>query len=97
LRSKLISQTKAILPVINATLRTENADLLVLFKLRANIESLASKSSLLFDIERVTLTEFLTLLSKNIAEYDNGGLNPVDTSDLTLLAQRTIRELTELS
>ena len=97
LRSKLISQATAILPVINATLRAENADLFTLFKLRANLEALAKKSALLFDVERVALTEFLTLLSKKIAEYDSIGAAPVDTSDLTLLAQRTIRELTELS
>jgi len=97
LRAKLISHVSAIEPVIKATLRVENADLLPLFKLRANLENYASKSALLFDIERVTLTEFLTLLSKRIAEYDSNGALPVDTDNLVLLAQRTARELTELS
>lgn len=97
LRAKLITQTTAILPVINATLRTSNSDLMPLFKLRANLEYQAGKTALLFDIERDTVAEFLTLLSRRIAEYDSNGLNPVDIENVTLLAQRTIRELIELS
>ena len=97
LRAKLIAQTTAILPVINATLRTSNSDLMPLFKLRANLEYQAGKTAVLFDIERDTVAEFLTLLSRRIAEYDSNGSNPVDIENVTLLAQRTIRELTELS
>lgn len=97
LRSKLISQINAIEPVINATLKTADSDLLPLFKLRANLEFHASKTNILFDIEKDSLAQFLMVLSKCIAQYDVNNAMPVDTQDLMLLAQRTKRELMELS
>ena len=97
LRSKLISELNAIEPVIGATLKAPGSDLLPLFKMRASLEFYASKTNSLFDIEKDSLTQFLVVLSKCIAQYDMNNSMPVDTQDLMLLAQRTKRELTELS
>ena len=54
------------------------------------------KSDVLFDVEKDTLSEFLTKLSRHISMTDNQTVTPALTEELMLCGQRLINEINEL-
>lgn len=87
----------AIIPVINASFRAHDSELFPLFKLKADLESLALKSDVLFDVESHALAEFLTTLSTLISRFEAGLLESNDVDNLLLIGQRVMREVKELA
>jgi len=96
LRLKILPTLDAIIRVMNSDLRSQSNELFPLFKLKADLESYALKSNLLFDVERIALAEFLTDLSTQIAKYEASGLESKQVDELVLRAQRAHREVNEL-
>ncbi len=97
LRARALSLMQTITPMIGEVLSRADSNLFPLFKLRANLELVARKADLLFDIEQQELSGFLTVLSTCVARYESGILTRQEQSELSLAAERVIREMTELS
>ena len=97
LRARALSIMQLMTPIIASSLNQSDSDLFPLFKLRADLELLARKAELLFDVEQRELSGFLTLLSSSIARYESHLLSRREVDELLLLAQRVTREMTELS
>lgn len=97
LRARALQSMNAILPVIRNAFSHSEADLFPMFKLRADLELVARKADLLFDVEKRELQTFLTLLSSCVSHYESGVVTKQEVGDVVLLAQRVIREMSELS
>lgn len=96
LRLKVMPRMKAIIPMIGANLANESPQVFELFKLKADLEELALTSDVLFDVERIALSDFLTKLSSKMAMLETSAQQSHGRDDLVLAGQRVIKELTEL-
>jgi hypothetical protein len=96
-RKRVLHKMHAILPIISHVFQTQEPDPFPLFSLRADLETLLSKSDQLFPIERTVLAEFLSELSSSLARIDAGMESYDLLGELTLRGQRVISELTDLS
>lgn len=101
LRDKIVPKMQAILPMVVAPLPIEAADLFPLFRLKADLEALSSRASVLYEVEQHTLANFLAKLSTHIARVEAGvtedALFKKNVEDLVLSGQRVIIEVTELA
>jgi len=96
LRQKILPRMNALITILINGYQPEGENQFILYKLRADLESDVLKADVLFDIERETLTDFLTKLSTHIAGYESGQLSVKNTEDLILTGQRAINEINEL-
>ena len=96
LRHKILPRMKAILSIIGEGYAEQEQAKFSLFKLKADLEVYVPKSDVLFDVEKDTLLEFLTKLSRHISMTDNQAVTPALTEELMLCGQRLINEINEL-
>ena len=97
LRAKVIPKLKSILPIIISSMQSEDENLFPLFRLRADLEAYCLKSDVLFDEERLALTEFLEGLSSLLTSYKNNKETiQTELGEVILSGQRAIIELSEL-
>jgi len=68
----------------------------ILYKLKADLESDVLKAGVLFDVERLALTDFLTKLSTYISFYESDKSSANQAEDLILTGQRAVNEINEL-
>jgi len=96
LRSKIIPKIQALLPIIAQQLQSDEPDLFPIFRLKADLESVASRSQSLFFEEREAVNYFLATLSSEIARFEAGNSTDYGIDELVLSGQRAITELVEL-
>jgi len=51
LRGKIVPKMQAILPMVAASSRLDDSELFALFRLKADLEALSSRASVLYDVE----------------------------------------------
>ncbi|MDB4512099.1 hypothetical protein N9060_01415 [Arenicella sp.] len=95
LRRKALPKLKAILAMIEASLQSSQADMFPLFRLRADLETLCLKGDVLFDEERLALSEFLAKLSSSMSILTVNTEAQIALDELVLSGQRAINELSE--
>jgi len=86
----------ALLAILIKGYQSNTQDMFRFYKLKADLESDVLKADVLFDIERETLTDFLTKLSSYIAQYESEQLSVDKADDLILCGQRVVNEINEL-
>lgn len=96
LRQKILPRMNAVLIILVNGYRPEGDDKFILYKLKADLEGDVLKADVLFEVERVTLADFLTKLSTYIARYDSDELSTKKAEGLILTGQRLINEINEL-
>jgi len=96
LRQKILPRMNALLTVLINGYQPQSEDKFILYKLKADLESDVLKAGVLFDVERETLTDFLTKLSTYIAHCEAEQLSATQNEDLILTGQRVVNEINEL-
>ena len=95
LRQKILPRMDALLSLLTENFEEGNTKFAI-FKLKADLESFMSKSSVLYEVEQKALTDFLTRLSRYISKLDSDSVLYQDTQDLILSGQRAHNEMSEL-
>jgi len=96
LRQKILPRMNALLTILVNGYQSDGDEKFTLYKLKADLESDVLKADVLFEVERITLTEFLTNLSTYIAHYESEQSSVIQIEDLILTGQRAINEINEL-
>ena len=96
LRQKILPRMDALLTILVNGYQAEGEEKFILYKLKADLESDVLKASVLFDVERLALTDFLTKLSTYISFYESDKSSANQAEDLILTGQRAVNEINEL-
>lgn len=96
LRQKILPRMNALMTVLMNGYQPQSEDKFILYKLKADLEGDVLKADVLFDVERITLADFLTKLSTYIAQCEAEQLSAKQSEDLILTGQRVINEINEL-
>ena len=96
LRQKILPRMNALMAVLMNGYQPQSEDKFILYKLKADLEGDVLKADVLFDVERITLADFLTKLSTYIAQCEAEQLSAKQSEDLILTGQRVINEINEL-
>lgn len=102
LRRRVLPRLQSILPMIVSAFNSkqpasEKFTFFPLFRLRADLEALCLKSDVLFEIERMALSDFLVKLSPVVGKLEEGLAETEDIDELLLSGQRAINEISELA
>ena len=96
LRQKILPRMDALLTILVNGYQAEGEEKFILYKLKADLESDVLKAGVLFDVERLALTDFLTKLSTYISFYESDKSSVNQAEDLILTGQRAVNEINEL-
>ena len=96
LRQKILPRMNALMTVLMNGYQPQSEDKFILYKLKADLEGDVLKADVLFDVERITLADFLTKLSTYMAQCEAEQLSAKQSEDLILTGQRVINEINEL-
>ena len=96
LRRKIVASMEALLPYVQALPNGDRASHFPLFRLRAELEQLATHSDVLLVEEKNRLNLFLANLSTLFSLSETGLASTREMTDVLLLGQRVIHESTEL-
>ena len=96
LRQKILPRMNALMAILMNGYQPQSEDKFILYKLKADLEGDVLKADVLFDVERITLADFLTKLSTYMAQCEAEQLSAKQSEDLILTGQRVINEINEL-
>ena len=98
LRGKMIPKLTVLLTVMESSLAEQTiSDPFDLYRARADVESLIQQSGVLFSEERVSLADFMVMLSNYLAKEQAGTATRIDIEEAILAGQRAVTELKEIA